>query len=257
MNSKIITQALYFKKEPPSYSKVKALCELALEYQEENSNYFLYAKRREKVVIIDEEEFFRFINETQNIDVKNFLELQKLKTTISRSENIRVSGDSKVRYLKVFDKVVLMKQKGHQATLYQKEDLAVLTQRVQNVVVVENAESFLNLQKYEEHFSEEYFVYLSGYANSLTREYLRDLHVEFFVDYDIEGMNIYESFECNSKSLHIAENLEEYFKKYKNIELYKKQRHRFKKYYTKEAQEVIYLIQKYSNVVEQEIIYEA
>ncbi len=256
MNTKIITQALLFEVETPTYSKVKELCELAMEYQKENNIYFIYAKRREKVIIENEEDFFRFINETQNINVKNFSELQQLKNTTSRSENIALSGDSKLHYIKVFDATVLVKKKGELPVVYQKQDLVKLSY-ITDVVAIENGESFLNVGSFEDKFNEECFVYLSGYANSLTREYLSGLNVKFFVDYDIEGMNIYESFECKSKSLHIVKDIEEFFQKYTNIELYKKQRKRLKKHYSQESQQVIDLIQKYSNVVEQEILYEA
>jgi len=72
-------------------------------------------------------------------------------------------------------------------------------------------------------------------------------------------MNIYESFRCKSKILHVPKNLEFYFQgeKYHNVKLYKKQRNRLKKSYSQEASVIIELIKRYSTVVEQEIIYEA
>jgi len=71
-------------------------------------------------------------------------------------------------------------------------------------------------------------------------------------------MNIYESFTCKAKKLHIPKNIQSYFseKKYNNVELYKKQRARMKSNYSQDVMPIIKLIKKYSTVVEQEIIYE-
>ncbi|MDF1877661.1 hypothetical protein JHD47_07490 [Sulfurimonas sp. SAG-AH-194-L11] len=258
MNKKIINQALLFQNNHPTYSKIKDLYLLALEYQDDNSVYFLQAKRGEKSFIKDEVEFFEFLCQTQNIQVRTFQDLHMSLNTENRCQNIQNNGNSKSSFIKIFDNVVVVKKRGEISKLYQPLELYEL-QNIHSFVAVENGETFLNIDKYTKYFTAEYFVYISGYANSLTREFLKSKEVEFYVDYDIEGMNIYESFECKSKTLHIPKNIELYFKgeKYHNVELYKKQRNRFRKSYSEEAGVIINLIKTYTTVVEQEIIYEA
>jgi len=104
---------------------------------------------------------------------------------------------------------------------------ALLFENIGNFVAIENGETFLNIEKYTSYFKEQYFVYISGYSNSLTREFLSLKIESYFLN-----------------------------KKYHNVELYKKQRARYKKEYSKESMPIINLIKKYNTVVEQEIIYE-
>ncbi len=257
MNKKIINQALKFENANPTYSQIKELCSLATEYQIENSLYFLQAKRGEKAIIKDEVDFFDFISQTQSVNVESFIDLKKLLNPNSRAQNIEYSGNSKNSYVAVFDGVVLVKKRGEVAKLYQAHDLEKL-EKEDNFVAIENGETFLNIERHSKYFKEDCFVYISGYANTLTREFLSSKNVTFFVDFDIEGMNIYESFSCKSKTLHIPEDIESYFlnEKYHNVALYKKQRDRFKTDYSKEAAPIVELIKKYNTVVEQEIIYE-
>lgn len=258
LNKKILIQAAKFENTTPTYSQIKQLCSLATEYQLENNLYFLEAKRGKKVLIKDEELFFDFISQTQKVNVESFFDLEKLLNSNTRAENIKYSANSKNTNIAVFDSIVLVKKRGEIAKLYKLDDLTEL-EKNKSFVAIENGETFLNIDKYAKYFKEEYFVYISGYANSLTREFLTSKNVAFFVDFDIEGMNIYESFSCKSKALHIPQDIETYFlnKKYHNVELYKKQRDRFKAEYSKEARPIIELIKKYNTVVEQEIIYEA
>jgi len=258
MNKKIINQAFKFKNKNPTYSQIKELYSLATEYQLENNLYFLEAKRGKKALIKNEKHFFDFISQTQSVNVESFSDLQKLLYPNSRAENVKYSGNSKNSYIAVFDGIVLVRRRGEMIKLYQAHDLVELT-KDNNFLAIENGETFLNIDRYAKYFKEEYFVYISGYANSLTREFLSSKNVNFFVDFDIEGMNIYESFSCKRKKLHIPQDIESYFlnKKYHNVELYKKQRDRFKTEYSKEAMPIVELIRKYNTVVEQEIIYEA
>ena len=258
MNRKIINQALKFENANPTYSQIKELCSLAAEYQFENNLHFLEAKRGKKAIIKDETYFFEFISQTQGVNIENFIDIKKLLNPKNRAENIEYSGNSKNRYIAVFDGVVLVKKQDEMVKVYQSHDLEKLDKN-ENFLAVENGETFLNIDKYAKYFKEEYFVYISGYANSLTRKFLSSKNVTFFVDFDIEGMNIYESFSCKSKLLYIPQDIESYFlnKKYHNVELYKKQRDRFKIEYSKETMPIIELIKKYNTVVEQEIIYEA
>jgi len=257
MNKKILKQAKLFKNEMPVFSKVRELCGLAFAYQDENETLFLEAKRGGRAKVISMEEFLKFLSYTQNVNVKSFEDIDNLLNSYqSRKDNIIHTGDSKSSFVKVFDRVVLVKKTGELFKLYKKEDLFLLD-GINEFVAIENAETFLNIENKTKYFSSEYFIYLSGYANTLTRAFLKTKSVEFFVDYDIEGMNIYESFECDVKRLHIAKDIERYFiGQVDNKELYKKQRANLKKNYSREATIVIELITKYSSVVEQEIIYE-
>ncbi|MFK5938303.1 MAG: hypothetical protein QM497_07900 [Sulfurimonas sp.] len=258
MNKKIINQALKFEDEMPTYSQVKDLCLLATEYQMENSVHFLQAKRGTKTLLKDKTLFFIFISQTQGVNVDDFEDLRKLLNPKSRAENIEYSGNSKNSYVAVFDGTVLVKKRGELAELYQVDDLAKL-ENIEDFIAIENGETFLKSDKYIKYFQAEHFIYLSGYANSLTRKFLSTKNVIFFVDFDIEGMNIYESFTCKNKHLHIPNDLKRYFlsEKYHNVELYKKQRARLKDNYSCETTPVISLIKEYHTVVEQEIIYEA
>ncbi len=141
--------------------------------------------------------------------------------------------------------------------MYQDSDLSIFD-TVENFLAIENGETFLNSEKFIDNFDEAYVIYLAGYANSLTRNFLKTKKVHFFIDFDIESMNIYESFTCKHKKLYIPHNIEHYFAsdRLNNVELYKKQRARMKEGYSQDVQPIIALIKNYTTVVEQEIIYE-
>ncbi len=257
MNKKILKQALLFENETPVYSTVKELCERAVAYQDENNVYFLQAKRREKTLIKNEAEFFRFLSQTQEIYVEKFSDISNILTATSRSENIRYSGDSKTNIVKIFDKVVVVKKRDEVAKLYQASNLGEI-ENIEHFLAIENGETFLNIERFAHNFKEDCFVYLAGYANTLTREFLKTKEVRFFLDFDIVGMNIYESFECKAKHFHMPRNIESFFvdKRTNNVELYKHQRAKLKGEYCQELQPLLELIKKYNTVVEQEIIYE-
>lgn len=257
MNKKILKQALLFKNSQPNFSAIKALCDIASTYQNENGYSFIYARRREKASITNEALFFEFLRETQSVNVKNFNELEHLISPKSRAEAIEFSGDSKHKYIKVFDNTLLVSLEGGLNTLYTQEDLAGLKE-IENFVAVENGETFLKMRNYQQHFKTQNFIYLAGYANTLTRLFLKDKSVEFFLDFDIEALKIYNSFECKSKTFHMPKNLDYFFKSkdLNNVELYQKQRHRLKDSYPDALKELFTLITTYNTVVEQEIIYE-
>ena len=118
------------------------------------------------------------------------------------------------------------------------------------VVVVENYESFLRLNF--NLFKEEDFIYLGGFSNKKTAEFLRDKNILFFGDFDFYGMMIFESIKCKSKKIFVPENLEELFIKYPNQKLYLKQR--FIEDKVKKVDEVYKLIKKHAAVVEQEVL---
>lgn len=257
MNKKLLRQVLLFENNTPIYGNVKELCALALKYQSENEIYFLQAKRREKTVIKNQELFFRFLSEVQNITIDSFENIHNILNSTTRSDNIKFSGDSKTNFIKVFDNVVVVKKRGEIAGLYRECDLHNFGD-IDNFLAIENGETFLDIERFADNFDEEYFVYLAGYANTLTRTFLKTKEVTFFVDFDIEGMNIYESFTCKAKKLHIPKNIQSYFsdKKYNNVALYKKQRTRMKNNYSQDVMPIIKLIKQYNTVVEQEILYD-
>jgi len=255
MNKTFLKQVLLFENDTPTYSKVKDLCQKAMAYQDENHFYFLQAKRGEKVLIKDREHFFRFVSDTVGAKVDSFRNIHDILNATNRSENIKFSKDSKTNIVKIFDNVVAIKKRGEVIRLYQDFELEGLDEE-KRFIAIENGESFLHVEQYVDKFDEEYFVYIAGYGNTLTRSFLKTKEVIFFVDYDIEGMNIYESFECVSKALHIPKEIKSYFQRYGNVILYKKQRARLRENYSNDVIPIIELIKEYSAVVEQEIIYE-
>ena len=260
MNKTILKQALLFEDDKhPNPSQIKQLKELSSYYSLENDVYFLEARRGLKSSIVDMDAFFIFLSDTQEVNIRSFEDIKNLlEITTSRKENIKQSGNSKNTLIRIFDNVVVVKKRGEKAQLYDVNTLNELTNQ-KNFLAIENGETFLNIDKMAKNFQEEYFVYLSGYANSLTREFLKTKKCTFFVDFDIEGMNIYESFECEHKELYIPKNIEYYFshKRYNNVVLYKEQRARLRSHYSQKSMPIIKLIQKYTTVVEQEIIDEA
>lgn len=257
MNKTILKQALLFQDERPPYSRVKELLQAILEYQNENECYFFHAKRGERCIIKSHELFFLFLSQTQNLSIKKFEDIENILNANTRAQNIQLTGNSKSNFLRVFDSVVVIKKRAHKPQLYKKVELDELS-HISSFVAIENGETFLNIESFADNFSEEYFLYLAGYANSATREFLQSKEVQFFVDFDIEGLNIYESFVCKKKSIHLPLNIEAFFQseKYSNVELYKKQRAKFKESYSPELEPIVKLIQKYNTVVEQEIVYE-
>jgi hypothetical protein len=258
MDKKILRQALKFESKNPAPSVVRDLYALASEYQNENEVFFIQAKRREKANITNKDLFFRFLADSQGVEVSCFEDLHKILNAKTRSENIMHSGDSKSNSIKVFDKTLVVKKKGSLAKIYQQKDVKLLDD-IDGFLAIENAETFLNIDKMYDKFEEDYFIYLSGFANTLTREFIESKSVRFFVDYDIVSMNMYDSIKSKNKKLYVVEDIQSYFnnKKYININLYKKQIKELKSSYSKEASQIIQLIKQHNAVVEQEIIHEA
>ena len=257
-NKTILKQALLFNNNgSPTYSKIKQLYEKAIDYQMLNSCAFLSAKPRQEAKILDVELFFNFIDElVENKTINNFNDLEEyLSASTTRLESIQNQGDSKNYYAKVFNKTLLFKKRTSVAKLYTEENIGEL-QDVEKIVVIENAESFLNIDHNRYDFPYENFIYLGGHANSLTRAFLQDKTLLFFIDFDIVSMNMYEDFVCKTKELFIPSDLEErYFRGDRsNKALYKKQRGKLRENYKEEALEVISLIKRYHAVVEQEVV---
>ncbi len=183
----------------------------------------------------------------------SFDDIDNILNAKSRAENIKYSGDSKTNFVKIFDRTMLVKKIGELPKLYQVEDLYLLD-NIDTFILVENGETFLAIERMAYYFDSSYFIYISGNPNSLTREFLKDKKVIFFIDYDIASMNIFEDFRCREKQLFIPKNIELLFsdKRNKNIELYKKQRKYLRGSYSKEVMPIIKLIKDYNIVIEQE-----
>ncbi len=254
----ILKQALLFnQKESPTYSKVKKLYEKAIEFQEHYGAVFIIAKPQTQAKIVDEALFFQFLNElVPNQSIKNFKDITSyLSLSLSRADSIDKQGNSKSHYAKVFNQTLLYKKRGFPAQLFTAKDIAHIESLKDNIVVIENAESFLTIEENYYFSSFNHFIYLGGHANSLTSGFLRKRELLFFVDFDIISMNLYDNFQAKNKRLFIPDDIELYFKKqHKNQTLYKKQRPYLRQSYSLEAQRVIDLILKYSAVVEQEMV---
>lgn len=250
----LLKKALLFRDTMPTYSSIKSFYEVAIEYQEVIGSPFMSAKSGQATKILNWEGFFEFLSDkvknktfTSFEDIDTYLEVPK-----SRADAIERRGDSKSSYVKVFDKTLLAQYDNKPAQLFTKENIDEL-QDFDRVVAIENAETFLTIAKYHL-FDCHNFLYLGGHSNTLTRKFLKDKTVLFFIDFDIISMNIYEDFECKHKSLFVPEDIESYFSNYPNERLYQKQRKLLREVYEGDALKIITLIKKYSTVVEQEII---
>lgn len=254
MNKTLLSQALRFKDNIPSNSQVKILGSSIIDYQKENETYFFSFKHGKKPEIIDNIAFFNFLSEVNNLEIKSFEDIEfLLKEAASRKESIEKSGNSKEYYAKVFDKVVLFQKGDSFPTLYKEINDIPIDEKKQ-LLVVENAETFLDIYKIMSKFGFDQFLYLGGFPNSLTKEFLKDKDVVFFLDYDIEAIRIYDSIKCKSKQFFKHPDIEKYFsnKKILNKELYLKQRKSLPKEHI-ELQWLIELIEENSGVIEQEI----
>ncbi len=250
-----LRQALLFRDTMPVHSSIKDLYEEAIEYQKITGSPFIRSKRQQTAKVLDWEGFFEFLSDkvknktfTSFEDIDTYLEIPK-----SRADAIERRGDSKSSYVRVFDKTLLIQQDNKPAQLFTVENIDEL-QGFDSVVVIENGETFLTIAKYHHLFDCHNFLYLGGHSNTLTRKFLKDKTVLFFVDFDIISMNIYEDFECEHKSLFVPDDIESYFSNYPNERLYQKQRKLLRDVYVGDALQIITLIKKYSTVVEQEII---
>ena len=254
MNKTLLNQALKFKYSLPSNSQIIMLSSSILEYQKENEIYFFTYKHGKKPEIVDKTAFFNFLSEINDLDIKNFEDIEiLLKESTSRKESIEKTGDSKEYYSKVFDKVIVFQKEDTSPILYKNiKDIPIINDKP--VLVVENGETFLNIYNIMTKFGFSQFLYLSGFPNSLTKEFLKDKDTVFFLDYDIEAIRIYDSVQCKHKEFFNHPDIEEYFsnKKILNKKLYLKQRKYLPKEHT-ELQWLINLIQKNSGVIEQEI----
>ncbi len=258
MDKSLLKQALKFKDANPTYSQIEKLDKIAKLYQSKNGVVFLEAKYRQKSKILDENLFFEFLSDAvveADNKISSFEDIEKILKSTTRKENIQTTGDSKNSIVRVFNSVVVFQYSDSNPILYKDTSQITLTTPI---VAVENAETFLNIYQIMSKFGYENFVYLGGFSNTLTREFLRDKEVVFFLDYDIEAIKIYDSFECKKKSFFKHQKVEEYFKdkKISNQKLYLKQIASNQLFLQKkhpQLQWLIELIKDNSTVVEQEI----
>ena len=255
MDKTLLRQALKFKDNTPIYSQTKYFNELAKTYEEDHNLIFTYIKLGQKSKILDWKEFFLFLSEKGNEGrtISSFDDIDRfLAPTITRQENIENTGDSKSRYIKVFDKVVIYQNGNTHPQIYSDPTEIILNGTT--ILAVENGETFLRIYSSMSDYGFDQFIYLGGMSNSATRDFLKDKNVTFFLDYDIEAIRIYDSFECQQKSYFKHPELEKYFlnSQYRNEALYRKQLSSLPESHT-ELQWLINLIEEYSAVVEQEV----
>ncbi len=251
----LLKQALLFRDEMPQYSRIELFYAQALDYQALMGSLFISAKSRQTTKILDWDGFFEFLSDrVVNKTIASFEDIDAyLELPEDRADAIERRGDSKSSYVKVFDKTLLIKRNMMPAQLFT-ADNSVELGNFDPLLAIENAETFLTIAKSRYDFSCDNYLYLGGQPNELTRNFIRDKEVLFFVDFDIVSMNIYEDFDCREKALFIPDDIENYFTNYPNKELYKKQRHLLRDSYQDDAQKIIDLICNYSAVVEQEVI---
>lgn len=254
MDKTILKQALKFSNTTPTYSQIEKLYKSAQSYQSENNIIFMQAKYRGKANILNLKLFFEFLSDVvlDNGTVTCFEDIEKILSAETRQENIEASGNSKNSIIKVFDRIVAFQKNDDFPVLY--KNLSDIKINEQPILAVENGETFLNIYSIMSKFGFSQFIYLGGFSNTMTREFLKDKDVVFYLDFDIEAIRIYDSFTCKKKSFFQHPDIEKYFKskKHHNKKLYLKQRATLPHSHT-EVQWLIDLIEKNSAVVEQEV----
>lgn len=246
MDRKLLKEALLFKEQDPPFSKVRYLFEKALMFAQENG-VFLEGQRGSRVKILDQKLFFEFVSANASCTIDSFEKIEKILSSNSRIDNTLLTSNSKSRFTKIFDTTIVLYHKGA-FTLH-----TAMPDTASEVVAIENAESFLDITSIEHLFEEVYFIYLGGFGNRLTKEFLKTKDTLFFIDFDIVSMNFYENYPYK-KRLFIPPNIKELFARYANQGLYQKQRYLLKTSYKSEAKEIIALIKAHSGCVEQEIV---
>jgi len=208
--------------------------------KEDVFRYFVRFKGK-KAIINDENIFEKFIKNNLGCKFEEFGEID------SKKELAKIYKDTKAKNLHTSDITIIHRKREKLPQIFYDDFEPEISGRV---VVVENYESFLRINF--NLFREEDFIYLGGYSNKKTAEFLRDKDILFFGDFDFYGMIIFDSIKCKSKEFFVPENLEELFIKYPNQKLYLKQR--FIEERVKKVDVVYELIKKYLAVVEQEVL---
>ena len=247
----LLKQALKLR-DNPTFGSVKSLMSLAREYQAETNDYFVCGGRGERVQLLDETAFFRFLSETVQMSLESFEAIERALEAQSRAENIAATGDSKSSAVAPFAKTLLLRRVGELPALYREPDLKRLAD-IRRVVAVENAESFLDFETLDRYFKPQAFVYLGGQPNGLTREFLSSREVLFFIDWDIVSLNFYDDFACEAKSLYVPENFDRLLERYGNGPLFLKQRYALRESYSPETAPIARKLEARAKVLEQEI----
>lgn len=196
--------------------------------------------------ILDENSFEKF--------VLDFLDIKSLEyfdnEVLSKKESVNIYKNSKRKNIHTDENCIVIRKRGKRAKIYYKE----FPKTDKKIVAIENYETFLNLDF--SLFKENYFVLLNGYPNKMVKEFLKNKKVTFFVDFDLFGIDIFNSIECKKKKFFLPKNIEKLLKKFGSVELYKKQN--FKKnnlkFENKKVKYLFELINKYSKCLEQEIL---
>ncbi len=239
-------------RERPAFGEVKSLMVLAREYQAETNDYFVRGGRGERVQLLNEDAFFRFLSETVQMPLESFEAIERALGAQSRAENIAATGDSKSSVVAPFAKTLLLRRAGELPELYRESDLKRLA-HIRRVVAVENAESFLDFETLDCRFESQAFVYLGGQPNRLTRDFLATKEVLFFIDWDIVSLNFYDDFACEAKSLYVPENFDRLLERYGNGPLFLKQRYALRESYSPETAPIARKLEARAKVLEQEI----
>ncbi len=255
MDKSLLKQALKFQDPTSTFSQTKHFNKVVKAYEQEHGKIFTHIRFGQKCKILDWCEFFLFLSEVGNDgkNISSFEDIERLLApTTTRQENIENTGDSKSRYISVFDGVVIFQYADEEPRLYKNPDKIRVGDTP--IFAVENGETFLNIYDIASKFGYDQYIYLGGMSNSATRAFLKDKNVTFFLDYDIEAIRIYDSFECRNKSFFRHPEIENYFSnaKYQNEELYRKQLSALPAKHD-ELQWLIDLINQYSAVIEQEV----
>ena len=220
----------------------KDLVKLIDEFSKKEDVFRYFVRFRGKEAIVNDEEIFeRFIEENLGCKFEEFGVVE------SKKELAEIFKDTKAKNFHTSDITIIYRKRNELPQISYDNFEPEISGKV---VVVENYESFLRLNF--ELFKEEDFIYLGGYSNKKTAEFLKDKDILFFGDFDFYGMMIFESIKCKSKKFFVPENLEELFIKYPNQKLYLKQR--FIEERVKKVDEVYKLIKKHAVVVEQEVL---
>ena len=220
----------------------KDLVKLIDEFSKKEDVFRYFVRFRGKEAIVNDEEIFeRFIKSILGCKFEEFGVVE------SKKELAKIFKDTKVKNLHTSDITIIHRKREKLPQIFYDDFEPEISGRV---VVVENYESFLRLNF--DLFKEVDFIYLGGFSNKKTADFLRDKDILFFGDFDFYGMIIFDSIKCKSKEFFVPENLEELFIKYPNQKLYLKQR--FIEERVKKVDVVYELIKKYLAVVEQEVL---
>jgi len=249
----LLKQALKFHNDTPTHSSILKFYNIISKYEEEHEIFIIDSRSGKRAEIVNYIAFFEFISDITESKIESFEQIERILNAKTREEQSQVSGNTKMRYIEVFDNVIIFQENNNRPELY-KEPPYISSDDV--ILAVENGETFLNIYSKMSEFGFSNFVYLGGFSNIATRKFLEDKNVVFYLDYDIEALRIFKSFNCKTKKIFMHPQIEEYFNKTKSNELYLKQRKNMpeKNLIENELIPLWNLIKNYSTVVEQEEI---